>query len=91
MNGTKIEHIWKDIICSLETCQSVTVNYTVLNLGPQQNYIFTASMLDQLNKSKTNNDSIFSEYVIFFMTCHSSCHHSNCNLSCPRTHSTVQL
>ena len=67
MNGTEIQHIWKDIVCSLKECQSVTINYTVINLGPQQNYIFIADILDQLNKSKTKNESFFSEYVIIFI------------------------
>ena len=51
-------------MCSLEGCQSVKVNYTVSNIGPQLNYIFIVDILDHFNKSKTKNESYFSEYII---------------------------
>ena len=64
LNGTEIKHTNIDIICSLEDCQSVIINYTVSNIGPQLNYIFTANLLDYLNNSKRKNQSYFSEYNI---------------------------
>ena len=64
-NGT--EHTHKDITCSLYICQSLTVDYTVFNIGPQLNYIFIADILDYFNNSKTKNESCFSEYIIFLM------------------------
>ena len=62
MNGTEKEHIRKDIICSSEDRESVTVNYTIENIGPQLNYIFIVDILDHFNKSKTKNKSSFSEF-----------------------------
>ena len=64
LNGTVIEHTHNDIVCPLEDCQSVTVNYTVSSIGPQLNYIFIADILDYFNNSKTKDQSYFSEYVI---------------------------
>ena len=61
MNGTNTEHTPKCIICSIEDRQSVTVNYIILNIDPQLNYIFIADILDYLNNSKTKNESYFSE------------------------------
>ena len=63
MNGKEIKHILKEIICSLKDCQSVTVNYTISNIGPQLKYIFIADILDYLNNTKAKNESLFSEYV----------------------------
>ena len=63
-NGTEIEHVRKDIVSSSENRESITVNYTVSNISPQLNYIFIADILDNFNKSKTKNESIFSKWNI---------------------------
>ena len=88
-NGTK--HIQKDIVCSLEDCQFVRVNYNVSNVGPQLSYIFFADILDYFNNTKTKNETYFGKYKIVDknITIHFSRRHSN--LSCSRTHSTVLL
>ena len=59
-----IEHAQKDIVCSSQDCQLVTINYTVLNIDPQLNYIFIADILDHLNNSKTRNESYFSKFKL---------------------------
>ena len=51
-------------MCSLEDCQSVKVNYTVSNIGPQLNYIFIADIQDYFNNSKTKNETYFCEYNV---------------------------
>ena len=67
MNGKEIKYTLKDVICSLKDCQSVTVNYTISNIGPPQlNYIFIADILDYLNSSKAKNESLFSECVAVY-------------------------
>ena len=60
-NTTEIKHTREYITCSSEDRQSVTVNYVIFNISPQQNYIFTANVLDYFNNSKTKNESSFSE------------------------------
>ena len=67
-NGT--EHSHKDITCSSNNCQSVTVNYTISNISPLMRYTFTIDILDYFNNSKMKNVSNFSEYIIFLMSCH---------------------
>ena len=62
LNGTEKEHIRKDIVCSSEDTESVMVNYTVLNIDPQLNYIFIVNIVDHFNKSKTRNEFNFSEF-----------------------------
>ena len=62
LNETEIKHTNVDIICSLEDCQSVIINFTVSNISSQLNYIFIANLLDYLNNSKKKNQSYFSEY-----------------------------
>ena len=62
LNGTEKEHIRKDIVCSSEDRVSVTVNYTVLNISSQLNYIFIVDILDHFNKSKTTNEFNFSKF-----------------------------
>ena len=61
LNRTDMEHSQINIIPSSEDSESVTINYTVLNIGPQLNYIFIGDLLGHLNKSKTKNSSYFSE------------------------------
>ena len=90
LNGTKKEHIRKDIVCLSEDRESVTVNYTVSNIDPQLNCIFIVDILDHFNKSKTTNEFNFSEFNSYiYNKIIPFSHHSN--LSCPRTHSTVLL
>ena len=62
-NTTKVEHTRQNITCSLEDRQLVTVDYFIFNISPQQNYIFTANVLDYFNNSKTKNESYFSKYI----------------------------
>ena len=57
-----MKHILKDIVCCSKDCQLVIVICTILNIGPQLNYIFIADVLDYLNNSKARNESLFSEY-----------------------------
>ena len=64
-NTTETEHTRKDITCSLEDRQSVPVEFVIFNISPQENYIFTANVLDHFNNSKTKNESSFSKYSIF--------------------------
>ena len=54
----------KDIVCSLEDCLSISVNYTVSNIDPLMNYIFIADILDYFNNSKTKIESYFSEFKL---------------------------
>ena len=54
----------KDIVCSSEDCQSVTVYYSTFNIDPQLNYIFIADILNQLNNFKAKNESYFSEFNV---------------------------
>ena len=95
LNGTKIEHTNIDIVCSLDDCQSVIINYSVSNIGPQLNYIFIVDLLDYFNNSKGKNQSYFSEFqfkLIMLILCIPLITlHVLSNLSCPRTHSTVLL
>ena len=74
MNGTEQKHTWRDIQCSSKDCQSVTVNYTVSNIGPQMNYAFIASVYNHFNKSTVRNQSYFSKFCfvsnLTFSTCH---------------------
>ena len=60
LNRSKVYHIPK-YICSSEDRESVIINYTVSNLGPQLNYIFIADILNHFNYSKRKNVSYFSE------------------------------
>ena len=62
VNGTERNHFQKNIMSSKD--KSVTVNYTVSNIGPQLNYIFIADILDYFNNSKTKNESYFSEFSV---------------------------
>ena len=62
-NTTEVEHTLEDITCSSEDKQSITVDYVIFNISPQQNYIFTANVLDHFNNSKTKNESYFSEFI----------------------------
>ena len=62
-NTTEIEHTREDITCSLEDRQSVTVGYVIFNISLQQNYVFTANVLDYFNNSKTKNESSFSKWT----------------------------
>ena len=62
LNG--IKHTQKDIMCSSESCQSVTINYNVFNIDPQLKYIFIVDILDYFNNSKTKNESCFSEFKL---------------------------
>ena len=61
LNRTDMEHPQINIISSSEDSELVTINYTVLNIGPQLNYVFIADLLSHFNKSKTKNSSYFSE------------------------------
>ena len=61
LNTTDVEHTREYITGSLGERQSVTVDYVILNNSPQQNYTFTAYVLDYFNNSKTKNESSFSE------------------------------
>ena len=63
-NGTG--HSQKDIVCSSEDCQSVTVNYSTFNFDPQLNYIFIVDILNQLSNTKAKNESYFSEYNVVY-------------------------
>ena len=62
-NTTEVEHTCEDITLSLEDRQSVTVDCVISNISLQQNYIFTANVLDYFNNSKTKNESSFSEFT----------------------------
>ena len=42
---------------SSEDCQSVTVNYTTLNIDPVMRYTFIVDILDHFNNSKKRNES----------------------------------
>ena len=48
-------------IASSEDRESVTVKYTMVNVGPQLNYVFIADILDYFNNSKVKNESYFSK------------------------------
>ena len=48
----------------MEDNNLVTINYSVLNVSPQLNYIFIADILDYFNNSKTMNESYFSECIV---------------------------
>ena len=45
----------------------MTINYTVLNIGPQLNYVFIADIIDHFNNSKIKNEIYFSECMLIFI------------------------
>ena len=60
-NGPEREHAHMNINCSHKIL--VTVNYTILHLAPQLNWIFIGQVLNNINVSKVNEKEIFSKLV----------------------------